>query len=329
MANSFIKAEKVARTSLGLLKRNINLPGLVWTDGFGDFAGRKNDTLTIQLPAYLDAKTRALRSGSSRTKSSLLERSVDVKLTTDVYLDVPITDEQLTLDIADLGFQVLEPMTEGVGRVLEGILAGVITAATYENTVSYESGTDDPYDAVVVPARKALNDANVPQDGRVLVVGSSVEADILKSDRFIDPQRGGSEEAFGNGAIRRAGGFSIFPSNSIPADQAYAFHRTAFALVNRAPVVPAGAPWGATSSYAGFALRTVRVFDPDAVEDRFIMDAWVGATAVKDEGHYDADPAAGGRFVPMGETKVTGDASAWKNDTARLIRAVKVTRTEA
>jgi hypothetical protein len=328
MANDFIKAEKVVMTALGLLVREVSLPGLVWRDAAGDFKGVKDDTISIRLPAFVNANKRALRSGAARTKSALHERKVDVTLSTDVYLDVPITDEVLTLDIEDLGAQVLNPMSGGMARTLEDEVATLISGATYDNTVAYTAATDDVYDDVVVPARQLLNQAYVPAAGRVLLVGTEVEGDILTNAKFLDPQRAGSEGLFADGIIRRAGGFDVFVSPAIPANEAYAFHKTAYVLSNRAPVVPAGAPWGASGSFAGFALRTVRVFDPDAVEDRIVMDSWCGTNVVKDEGHWSADPATGGKFVPVTDpaNPITGQTPAWKNDTARLVRAIKITR---
>lgn len=331
MANDFIKAEKVVRTALGLLVRDITLPGLVWRDAAGDFRGAKDDTISIRLPAFVSsAKTRALRSGAARVKSAVHERKVDVTLDTDVYLDVPVTDEQLTLDIEDLGAQVLMPMVDGMVRTLEDELAAVITGATYDNTIAFNSATQDVYDDVAVPAAALLDQAFVPQAGRVLLVGSNFTADVRTNTKFIDPLRTGGNELFRNGDISApVAGFSrVVASNSIPANEAYAFHSTAYVLNSRAPVVPAGAPYGATASYNGFAIRTVRVFDPDAVEDRLVMDSWVGANTVSDTGHWNANPATGGKFVPVDDpaNPVTGQANAWENDLARLVRAVKITR---
>ena len=85
MANSFIKAEQIVRTALGLLEREIVLPRLVWLNAAGDFKGAKNDTISIRLPAYTTARTRALRGGRPITMDELEETKVDVTLDTDVY----------------------------------------------------------------------------------------------------------------------------------------------------------------------------------------------------------------------------------------------------
>lgn len=327
--SEFLKPTVIVQTALGLLVRELTIPQLVWRDPVGDFAGAFNDTISIRLPAYVKSNSRALRSGDSRNKSALFERKVDMTLDTDIYLDVPITDEQLSLDIRDFGMQVLNPMTEGMGRGIEDKLIDVIQGASYENSISFDHSADSAYKDVAVAARTFLNQARVPAAGRSIVCGSAMESAFLTDDEFIRADHiGASAEAtVRESLIGRVAGFMVYTSPGIDSDKAYAFHQTAYALSNRAPVVPAGAPYGHSDSYQGLALRTVRVFDPDAVEDRLVMDSWLGATAVTDEGHYDGDPAAGGRFEPVTDpdNPVTGHSDVWANDSAKLVRAVEIT----
>lgn len=327
--STFLKPTVIVSTALGLLVRELTLPRLVWRDPVGDFAGAFNDTISIRLPAYVNGRTRALRSGAARTQDALFERKVDLTLDTDIYLDVPITDEQLSLDIANFGTQVLNPMTEGIGRTIEDQLVAKIEGATYQNTIAFASATQDVYKDVAVPARQLLNNARVPLAGRAIVCGSELESAFLTSDQFIRASYAGagSEDTFREAHIGRVAGFDVYTSPALAPAEGYAFHQTAYALSSRAPVVPAGAPFGATNTYGGFAMRTVRVFDPDAVQDRLVLDSWLGAAVVTDDGHYDADPAAGGKFVPVADpaNPITGQANTWANDLSRVVRAVKVT----
>lgn len=327
--STFLKPTVIVQTALGLLVRELTIPALVWRDPVGDFAGAFGDTISIRLPSYVKANTRALRSGATRSKSALFERKVDLTLDTDVYLDVPITDEVLSLDIRDFGMQVLNPMIEGIGRTIEDELVSTITGATYENSIAFDSSTDEPYADVAVAARTYLNQARVPTRGRSIVCGSALEAAFLTSDQFIRADHIGAsaEQTVREGFIGRVAGFNVYSSPAIDSAEGYAFHQTAYALSNRAPLVPAGAPYGHSDTYQGLALRTVRVFDPDAVEDRLVMDSWLGSTAVTDEGHYDADPAAGGRFEPVTDpaNPQTSQTDVWANDDAKLVRAVKIT----
>lgn len=325
MPSKFIKAEKVVATSVGLLQRELTIPRLVWRDPVGDFAGVKGDTITVRLPAFAVARSRAIRSTDTRVKDNLFERKVDISLDTDVYMDVPISDAQLTLDIADFGAQVATPVMSAVGRRLEDEVANRITTSTPQSTVAHVAGTDDPY-KTVLKARQLLNQAFVPLEGRRLLCGTNFEAELLTADKFVRVDQSGSDSALREAQIGRVAGFDVFVSPAIPADQAWVFHQTAYAMSQRAPVIPAGVPWGALASYDGFSIRTVRVFDPDTVEDRFIADSYVGSNVVKDFGHFDADPMDGGKFVPGidPDNPITGQTNAWANDTARLVRAVKI-----
>lgn len=313
--SDFIKAERVVRTALGLLEREVVLPRLVWRDAAGDFRGAKDDTISIRLPAYAVANTRALRSGAARTKSSLHQRKVDVTLDTDVYLDVPITDEELTLDIEDFGADVLNPVISGVARGLEDVLVTEITGATYANEFAIDLSD---LKGSFAYARELLNKAQVPAGGRTLLVGSEVDSALIQLDNLVKFGESGTTDTLREATVGRVYGFDIVVSNEIAPDEAYAFHRTAYVLNSRAPVVPAGAPWGATQAFAGFAIRTVRVFDPDEVEDRFIADAWVGTNVVTDSGSLDAD----GRFVPAEDPDDSGASDLF-------VRAVHLTSPES
>lgn len=311
--SDFIKAEKVVSTALGLLEREVVLPRLVWRDAAGDFRGAKNDTISIRLPAYVNAKTRALRSGAARDKSALHERKVDVTLDTDVYLDVPITDEELTLDILDFGQQVLNPVISGIARGLEDDLVSTITGATYAQTFAIDL---DDLKGSFAEARELLNKARVPAGGRTLLVGSEVDSALIQVDNLVRFDQSGTTDTLREATVGRVYGFNIVVSNEIAPDEAFAFHNTAYVLNSRAPIVPAGAPWGATQSFAGFAIRTVRVFDPDEVEDRFIADAWVGSNIVTDQGSFNANGVWNPAEVPDTTSPITDQ---------HLIRAVHLT----
>jgi hypothetical protein len=65
-------------------------------------------------------------------------------------------------------------------------------------------------------------------------------------------------------------------------------------MSNRAPVVPAGAPFGASSSYDGMAMRVVRVLDSALIQDILAVDSWMGANVTQDPGYFDLN----GKFVP-------------------------------
>lgn len=292
--NNWVKAEKVVRQALGMLEREIVLPSLVTRHPGEDFKGTKNDTVSIRVPAYTNARTRELRGGRPITMDNLSETKVDLTLDTDVYKAVPITDEEMTLDITNFGEQVTTPIVHAVARGVEDAVGTEINDAAYANTLEVDN--DDPYDTVI-DARKYLNNANVPQGGRVLAVGSNLEAKILKSDHLARYDGAGDNTALREARIGRYGGFETVTVNGLDPDVGVAFHRSAFVLAMIAPVIPDGVTWGATESFAGMAMRVIRDYDFLNVQDRLLADVFIGTGTTLDAGSFNSM----GKFVPYTE----------------------------
>ena len=296
MANTFIKAEQVLAQMLGVLERDTVLAQFVWRDAVPASSWKlaKNDTVTLKLPAYMNARTRTMRSGTAIIVDELDETSVDVTLDTHVYKAIGISDEELTLDINDFGEQVSGPAMSSVVRKIDDSIGTALAAASPAVTVTLDP--TDPYDGLV-DARIALNNANVPASQRFLALGSNVEAALLKSDRLSRVDASGSSDAFREAVIGRIAGFTAVSAVGLDPDIAIAAHRTAFPFASVVPLVPAGAAWGETRTWRGFGLRALRDYDPTGSggpQDRFLTDVFTGVGVTKDRGTIDAD----GRFVP-------------------------------
>lgn len=298
MANTFLKPSVIASMTVGLLFRELVLARTVWTDAINteEFTGALDDTVNLRVPARRSARKRTLRAGTPITNDDSTEFKVPVKLTTDVYNGAPITDEELTLDITNFGEQILTPQVRAVAEGIEDEIALALTGATYSNPV-VDIDESNPYDTLV-DVNKILNDANVAKPNRFLVVGSAVEALLLKNDKFIEAQKRGDEAitAFEDAELGRVAKFRLFPSNAIPEDEAYAYHRTAFAVAARAPRVPRGVSFGqqlsgaeaenvqmgATAAFQGVGTRWIMDYDQPNTTDRSLVNTWVGTAAVED-----------------------------------------------
>jgi hypothetical protein len=310
VANTFVKAEQVVAQALGVLERDTVLAQFTWRDyGRADqFRGAKNDTVTLKVPAYTEAKERVMRSTTQIQLDELDETSVDVKLDTHVYKGVRVTDEEMTLDITNFGEQVTAPAMGGVVRKVDDKIGAEMADSTPEVEVTLDE--DDPY-LGLVDARIALNLHSVPAGQRFLAVGANVEAAILKSDRLSKFDTSGSSEALREAIIGRIAGFTAVTAIGLDPDIAIAAHRTAFPLALVAPDVPAGASWGEKRTYRGLQLRVLRDYLPDDTNgpaDRLLTDTFMGTATTLDKGTINAS----GRFVP--------DA----DEGAILVRAVKL-----
>lgn len=319
MANSFIKPEVVLRAGIGALERDVVLTNLVWRDAFGDFKGAKNDTIFVRIPAVTSARSRELRSGATRSRDQLAEARIAVTLDTNLYKDVLISDEEMTLDIQEFGPQVMTPIVNAMVRGYEEEVADLMQGAAYEVEVDWDS--NDPH-ATLVDAATALNLANVPASGRSVVLGANLAGQLVKSDqvRRFDSAGAAAAGALLDATVARLAGFSnIVVSNLLDPNVGFAFHRTAYVLAARAPVVPAGVAWGASLSANGFALRAIRQFDSsaDGWVDVLGFDAYAGSDVVKDHGSFDDD----GRWVPAVDPDNSGGSD------LKFVRAVKIVGT--
>ncbi|AKA05568.1 hypothetical protein SAZ_26385 [Streptomyces noursei ZPM] len=169
MANAFLKSETIAATSLGLLERELVLANLVWSNAGFDFTGAKADSVTVRIPAQLNAREYDWRNDRSSdiVLDELAEDSLTVQLNKDIYSAVAVTDEELTLDIRDFGSQVLQPQVNAVAKAIDAGVANMIETATY-SVPAIVVDEKDPFPAFI-DARAALNKNEVPTNDRTLV----------------------------------------------------------------------------------------------------------------------------------------------------------------
>lgn len=290
MAHQFIKPTVVVDTAIKLLQREIILPQLVWLNGIGDFAGKYQDTITIRVPARTVAHRRSLRgTGAARNlvTEDLTENAIPVTLDHDVYHAVSLTDEELTLDIHDFAGQVLNRQIRAVAEDLENGLADTIIGAPYADNgmrVNVDTTADGALFGGIVDGRRKLNDQFIDRNGRVLVVGSAVEAEFLKDKQFnrYDSVGESPNSALRDALIGDVAGLRVLVSDALPHGEAFLFHPTAFIMATRPPAAPKGASFTASASAAGLAIRWLMDYDYSSTTDRSLVDTFVGYQAVED-----------------------------------------------
>jgi hypothetical protein len=287
VAHAFIKPEVIVATALGMLNDELLLSRFVTRKAGADFAGAKNDTIDLKIPAILDAREYDWRNNRAAPieTDDLVEYSIPVTLNKDPYSAVKITDEELTLDIKDFAAQVLAPQVTAVATKLDSYIATLMATGTdYATTIEVDADTDNLLNDLVIPARKALNLSNVPTQNRVIVLGANVEAWALKHELLQKVNESGTSSVLREAVIGRLGGFTIVGNvNTIDPDKAYAFHPSAYVFANMAPAVPAGVSAGASASHEGFALRWLRDYDAMYLRDRSVVSSFAGTASVEDE----------------------------------------------
>jgi hypothetical protein len=303
MTTTPLKAENIVDLGIELLKQEVVTPAAFWKVAEGEFTRTTNDTVTIRIPAYATASTRVMRSGTAINAQNFEERGVDVKIDTHIYHRTDMSSEELTLDITDFGEQILQPQAEAVARGLEAKAVSTLTGATYQNAVNWNY--TNPLESVT-KARGWLNRAHVPKSGRTLMVGPDIEENLLAADILLDASKnGGSSAALREATIGQLRGFTVVVNENLPDATAVAFHKSAFALVTRAPAKPAGVAFGATAASDGLAMRWLRDYDNGLVSDRSLVDLFCGTAVVTDRGAWDAGT---NRFVPSVDVDAVGQS---------------------
>lgn len=296
MSYIFVKPQLVVDLGIRQLQREIVLPGLVWTNPGMDFGGSQNDTVTVRIPAITTANRRDLRSTDrSVVASDLVEHSFGVTLDKHIYAALKFTDEQRTLDIRDYAVQVLQPQVSALAYELENYIAELIEGAPYTETILIDPDDTTP---AFITADQRLGEAFVPMSDRTLVVGSAVAATMAKDKQFRHADWSGD---FQNTALREAqvgrlAGMDVIKSLAIAPDKAYVWHRTAFILATRAPVVPEGVVAGASYAASGASLRWIADYDYANLGDRTLLDVFCGQKAVTE---------VNGSFVRAQELQLT------------------------
>jgi N4-gp56 family major capsid protein len=111
-------------------------------------------------------------------------------------------------------------LADQVDQYIAGFYTGVVAANTLGSTgspIDTHTTVTDAYDKVLVPLRTKLKKANVPSEGRFIVVSPEFTASLLLDPRFIKANEAGDGgSARLNGYVGRAAGFDIVESNNTP-----------------------------------------------------------------------------------------------------------------
>ena len=269
MANTFLTPDIIAREALMVLRNNAVMANLVHRDYSDEFVAGVGDTITIRKPA----KFQANEYNGSLTVQDATEGSTTVTLNKHLDVSFAVTSKQMTLDIKDFSEQLLVPAMQAFADKVDSYLLGLASDVT--NEVSYTSGTDN-IRTKLVDARKYLTDAAAPMTDRRFVYGSTVEADLLKTDMFLTADKVGDEgTALREASLGRKFGLDFYVDQNVGSDN-IVFHKNAFALVTRPLAMPLGNEKASIVNYDGFGLRVVYGYDMDKKTDTISIDMLCG-----------------------------------------------------
>jgi hypothetical protein len=278
MANDFYTPENAAEVAAKLAGEDAFLSALVSRNFEADLlgGGKGGAPVAIKVPTTLIARERAIDEvAASIVMDEIAETYETVNLSrVHDYSAVPLSEKDLTLNLKDFSSQVLAPQSAAIVDALEHKVASALLGLDLTvPTVAFDPDNPIPFFTAL---RKSLRDNGVAADGLNVAVGTGVYAALLDANAITDVSASGSTAALREAGVGRLRGFGIVESTRVEEDDVLAFHRDAVTLVTRAPVVPAGASFGATVSAGGFSLRYIRDYDATKTVDRSILSTFSG-----------------------------------------------------
>jgi len=124
--------------------------------------------------------------------------------------------------------EIIKDMADELAIKLDAaILAEMkLTSATAPDHRQLFANTpaDTVQEADIIEGRRLLDVANVPSDGRILLVHPDQEANMLKIANFIQAERFGSNDPVRNGQIGRVYGMDVLKSNLAAPGELLMYH---------------------------------------------------------------------------------------------------------
>jgi hypothetical protein len=272
--NDFYNAETLAATALALVGSDLNLSGTVSRSYEANFVGGVGYSVNAKRPQSLKGRSRSIGVQTAITTDTLTEAVSTVTLTSEIYSAVDLTDADLTLNLEDFGAQVLKPQTDAIVYDAEALVSTGLAAVT--PTIDLPATvTFDSLKSAASAARKTFRENNIPADGNwYAVMGTESFAAYLDGQNWTSV---GSNDAITSGqGLPSLYGFRVIENNVIDPDRVVFYHRDAFHLALRAPVVPQGVTFGASVSGNGFAIRAIRDYDATTLQDRSVLSVFSG-----------------------------------------------------
>ncbi len=259
--SNFLTSEDIATITAKIVGKDLNLAALLHRDVEADFRPGGGNLVKIRVPGAVEAQTRSIYSTTQLVTGDIAEQAITVELTDEIYNSVLLTDGQLDLDIKDFATQVLAPQAASIRKEVERRVAAALSSTPADTSIEYSP--EIPAKAFTQLRRKLRDNGVSAETPLFAVVGSGVYADLLDA---------GAGTFDADGKVR---GFHVVESTRLASDEIVAFIRNAFTLVVRAPIVPDGAPYGASVVADDFAIRHTRSYDGSIEADRSTVSTFV------------------------------------------------------
>lgn len=196
-------------------------PGVINRDYEGDI---QNAGDTVRITSVSDP---TISTYNANTTSISPEELTDAQRTLVVdqckYFAFFVDDVDQRQALGNVIPEAMDRAAYKIADIVDQYVAGFYTGAQAANVIGSTGSPinvfttpTDAYDKVLVPLRTAMSRANVPTQGRYIVISPEFHAKLLLDNRFIKVNESGTETGLRNGMVGRAAGFDILESNNVP-----------------------------------------------------------------------------------------------------------------
>lgn len=228
------------------------------------------DTIHVGSRTHLSTRTKS--ANTAITYETQTESNTTITISTDEYAAIAvenITDLQSMLDLIET---YAPEMAYALDLAVDDVLAGLVD--DFGTNVVGDLAVDLSY-ADLLQARQLLDDANVPDEDRYMVVSPAQEAGFLQRDHFINTDytqnlKVGSGQKGDKGWMGTWMGIPVYKSvnvegsNAAGHDNAF-FHKEALALVRQ------------------MTPKTFSMFDIDYLARKVASEQVYGAREMRDD----------------------------------------------
>lgn len=150
---------------------------------------------------------------------------------------VKLEDKADIQSVLNVESDILERASAGMAKLMDTkiytVLKAGASASNPDHIIDHYGSSGAITRTKILQARKLLDDQNVPDDDRFLVVNPEQEAELLDIDGFVDADKYGSTSAKLNGEIGRLFGFTVIKTTICEANVSLYYHRSACAFARQ------------------------------------------------------------------------------------------------
>lgn len=260
MANTILTPQMITRESLRVLHQKINLVGNMnrqYDSRFGQSGAKIGTSLDVRLPAKFTTRT-----GSTFTSQNVVERKVNLPVSTIHGIDTTITDLEMALSLDDFRNRIIDPAMAQLASQIEYYTLNNVykSVAQYVGTVSSQIDYKK-----FQQAGQVLTQQLAPMDNnRTFGLNPYSRVEFSDAVKGLFQSSDNIEQQYREGKVGRTGGFNVFENTLIPT---------------HTPGAHGGTPLsnGATQGNAGTGNAWVSTSD-------IITDGWTNSTLVLNPG---------------------------------------------